>query len=131
MSIAGGYTVSKKLCIPNYVSNHMLLSFKWNSFQTPQAYLSCADIVITGSGSGNPPPVVAPPSICTSPVAQLAVTFESKTKTAYVDKVKLVGSFARLGSWNVGKAVTVDAAKYTDANPLWTASVTFACWDCV
>ncbi|KPM38327.1 hypothetical protein AK830_g8222 [Neonectria ditissima] len=46
-SIAGGYTVTKKIKIPNYASNHTLLSFKWNSFQTPQVYLTCADIAIT------------------------------------------------------------------------------------
>ncbi|KAF2201494.1 hypothetical protein GQ43DRAFT_371287 [Delitschia confertaspora ATCC 74209] len=46
-SIAGGYTVTKKIRIPEYVSNHTLLSFKWNSFQTPQVYLSCADIAIS------------------------------------------------------------------------------------
>ncbi|KAL7621326.1 hypothetical protein AAE478_008647 [Parahypoxylon ruwenzoriense] len=45
-TIAGGYTVTKKIKIPDYVSNHTLLSFKWNSFQTPQVYLSCADIAI-------------------------------------------------------------------------------------
>ncbi|KAI5867815.1 hypothetical protein GGS23DRAFT_197641 [Durotheca rogersii] len=43
---AGGYTITKKIKIPNYVSNHTLLSFKWNSFQTPQVYISCADIAI-------------------------------------------------------------------------------------
>lgn len=47
-SIAGGYTVTKKVKMPNFVSNHTLLSFKWNSFQTPQVYLTCADIAITG-----------------------------------------------------------------------------------
>lgn len=45
-SIAGGYTVSKKVKLPDYVSEHTLLSFKWNSFQTPQVYLTCADIAI-------------------------------------------------------------------------------------
>ncbi|KAK5993731.1 hypothetical protein PT974_07168 [Cladobotryum mycophilum] len=45
-SIAGGHTVSSKIKLPNYVSNHTLLSFKWNSFQTPQIYLNCADISI-------------------------------------------------------------------------------------
>ena len=47
-SIAGGYTVSSQVKIPDYVSNHTLLSFKWNSFQTPQVYLTCADIAIQG-----------------------------------------------------------------------------------
>ncbi|EAW12059.1 chitin binding domain protein [Aspergillus clavatus NRRL 1] len=46
-TIAGGYTVTKKVKLPNYVSNHTLLSWKWNSFQTPQIYLSCADISIS------------------------------------------------------------------------------------
>jgi hypothetical protein len=45
-SIAGGYTVSSKIKIPDYVSEHTLLSFKWNSWQTPQVYLTCADIAI-------------------------------------------------------------------------------------
>lgn len=45
-TISGGYTVTKKIKIPEYVSNHTLLSFKWNSFQTPQIYISCADIAI-------------------------------------------------------------------------------------
>ncbi|PGH20354.1 hypothetical protein AJ80_03622 [Polytolypa hystricis UAMH7299] len=45
-SIAGGYTVTKKIKLPDYVSNHTLLSFKWNAWQTPQVYLHCADIAI-------------------------------------------------------------------------------------
>ncbi|KAF9885578.1 hypothetical protein FE257_012784 [Aspergillus nanangensis] len=45
-SIAGGYTVTKKIKIPEYTSNHTLLSFKWNSFQTGQIYINCADIAI-------------------------------------------------------------------------------------
>ncbi|OJI99427.1 hypothetical protein ASPVEDRAFT_26243 [Aspergillus versicolor CBS 583.65] len=52
-TIAGGYTVTKKVKIPDYSSEHTLLRFRWNSFQTAQAYLHCADIAISGSGSGN------------------------------------------------------------------------------
>ncbi|KAI0199340.1 hypothetical protein F4808DRAFT_215002 [Astrocystis sublimbata] len=50
-SIAGGYTVSKKVKIPEDFkeSDHTLMSFKWNSYQTGQIYLSCADIAIKGS----------------------------------------------------------------------------------
>ncbi|KAJ3285467.1 hypothetical protein HK104_009472 [Borealophlyctis nickersoniae] len=51
-SIAGGFTVTKKIKIPNYNSAHTLLSFRWNSFQTPQIYLDCADIAITGGSGG-------------------------------------------------------------------------------
>lgn len=46
-TIAGGYTVTKKIKIPDYVSEHTLLSFRWNSFQTAQIYVNCADIAIT------------------------------------------------------------------------------------
>jgi hypothetical protein len=46
-SIAGGYTVSSRVKLPDdFTSEHTLLSFKWNSFQTPQIYLNCADIAI-------------------------------------------------------------------------------------
>ncbi|CBF70179.1 hypothetical protein AN6103.2 [Aspergillus nidulans FGSC A4] len=47
-TIAGGYTVTKKIKIPDYTSEHTLLRFRWNSFQTPQIYLHCADPTIEG-----------------------------------------------------------------------------------
>jgi hypothetical protein len=50
-SIAGGYTVSSRIKIPNYTSNHTLLSFKWNAFDTPDIFLTCADIKVVGTGS--------------------------------------------------------------------------------
>ncbi|KFY34880.1 hypothetical protein V494_06392 [Pseudogymnoascus sp. VKM F-4513 (FW-928)] len=55
-SIAGGYTVSKKIKIPDYSSDHTLLSLRWNSFQTGQVYLTCSDIAISGSGNGTTTP---------------------------------------------------------------------------
>ncbi|KAF3039905.1 hypothetical protein E8E12_005665 [Didymella heteroderae] len=140
-SIAGGYTVSSKIKIPNYVSNHTLLSFKWNSFQTPQIYLTCADIKITGTGS-NPPTTtskasssVAPPATsteatsttaatgCATPVATVAVTFNSKTTTVVGQTIKLAGSIAQLGSWDTSKAPALSASKYTSSNPLWTTTI--------
>ncbi|KAF4122743.1 lytic starch monooxygenase [Geosmithia morbida] len=45
-SIAGGYTVSGKVKLPEMTSEHTLLGFKWNSYETPQVYLNCADIAI-------------------------------------------------------------------------------------
>ncbi|KAJ4320284.1 hypothetical protein N0V94_003461 [Neodidymelliopsis sp. IMI 364377] len=136
-SIAGGYTVSSKIKIPNYVSNHTLLSFRWNSFQTPQVYLTCADIKITGSSGTNPPTsskaptttkvssTVAVPSAtgCASPVATVAVTFNSKTTTVVGQTVKIAGSIAQLGSWNTANAPALSASKYTSANPLWTTTI--------
>jgi len=44
--ISHGYSVTSKILIPNYVSNHTLISFRWSSFQTPQVYLFCSDIAI-------------------------------------------------------------------------------------
>ncbi|KAL6704064.1 Lytic polysaccharide monooxygenase 13A [Coniothyrium glycines] len=139
-SIAGGYTVTKKIKIPNYVSNHTLLSFKWNSFQTPQVYLTCADIAITGSGSSTPKPPAsskpatsstktstaastASPTGCAATVATVAVTFNSKTTTTYGQTVKIVGSVSQLGSWSTANAPTLSASKYTASNPLWTTTI--------
>lgn len=45
-TIAQGYTVNAKVKIPNYASNHTLLSLRWNAFETPQIYLFCSDIAI-------------------------------------------------------------------------------------
>ena len=47
-SIAGGYTVTDQVKLPDFTSEHTLLSFRWNAFQTPQVYLHCADIAIKG-----------------------------------------------------------------------------------
>lgn len=142
-SIAGGYTVSSKIKIPNYVSNHTLLSLKWNAFQTPQIYSTCADIKIIGSGSTpNPPPTssrttsatsavatstratsTAAATGCATPVASVAVTFNSKTTTVVGQTVKIAGSIAQLGSWNTANAIALSASQYTTANPLWTGTI--------
>jgi hypothetical protein len=45
-SISHGYSVTSQIKIPNYVSNHTLISFRWSSFQTAQVYLFCADVAI-------------------------------------------------------------------------------------
>ncbi|KAK4444007.1 starch binding domain-containing protein [Podospora aff. communis PSN243] len=119
-SIAGGYPVTKKIRIPEYVSSHTLLSFKWNSFQTGQIYLSCADIAIAGSGNGDPDP--NPPVGCT-PVSTVAVRFDELARTEYGQGIKLVGSIAQLGGWDVEKGVALSAGGYTSANPLWSATV--------
>jgi hypothetical protein len=139
-SIAGGYTVSSKIKIPNYASNHTLLSFKWNSFQTPQIYLTCADIKIGGGGGGSTPnPTVsskaptptsttkASPSAsatgCATPVPTVAVTFNSKTTTSVGQTIKIAGSIAQLGNWDTASAPALSAAKYTSSNPLWSTTI--------
>lgn len=131
-SIAGGYTVTKKIKIPNYTSNHTLLSFKWNSFQTPQIYLTCADIAIKGSGSSNPSPtstkatstVTATPTAtgCATATA-VAVTFNEKVTTVVGQTIKIAGSISQLGSWDTSKAPALSASQYTSSNPLWSTTI--------
>lgn len=123
-TIAGGYRVTKKIKIPNYSSQHTLLSFKWNSFQTGQIYLSCADIAISGSGSGSPTTTTTatPTGTCT-PVSTVAVTFNELVTTSYGQNIKLVGSIAELGNWAPASGVALSASQYTSSNPLWSATV--------
>jgi len=134
-SIAGGYPVTKKIKIPNYVSSHTLLSFRWNSFQTGQVYLTCADIAITGSGSTSTPTTAisstrttttasATPS-CTV-ASNVAVTFNEIVTTVVGQTIKIAGSIAALSSWNTGSAPALSAAQYTSSNHLWTYTVTLA-----
>ncbi|KAL0941415.1 starch binding domain-containing protein [Colletotrichum truncatum] len=129
-SIAGGYTVTKKIKIPDYVSNHTLLSFRWNSFQTGQVYLTCADIAISGGGSN---PVTSTRTSTASPTAtsgactaasSVAVTFNEIVKTVPGQTIKIAGSIPALGNWNAASAPALSAAQYTSSNNLWTYTVT-------
>ncbi|KAK0705678.1 starch binding domain-containing protein [Lasiosphaeris hirsuta] len=139
-TIAGGYKVTKKIRIPNYDSGHTLLSFKWNSFQTGQIYLSCADIAIT-DGAGTPPATTLATStkVVTStgtgtatssgtcvPAATVAVTFNERVTTSFGQTVKIVGSISQLGSWNTASAPVLSAAQYTTASPVWMYTVSLA-----
>ncbi|KAI1654697.1 carbohydrate-binding module family 20 protein [Daldinia decipiens] len=130
-TIAGGYTVTKKIKIPEFVSNHTLLSFKWNSFQTPQVYLSCADIAITDGGSvstttsSSSAPATST-AACTATTSSVALTFNQAVVTSYGDTIKLVGSIPELGNWDVAAAPAMSAAQYTASKPLWTLSLSLA-----
>ncbi|KAI0491041.1 carbohydrate-binding module family 20 protein [Xylaria cf. heliscus] len=145
-TIAGGYTVSKKVKIPAdfAASNHTLLSFKWNSFQTGQIYLSCADIAIKGAtggggGDGGSSPTTtttlstvtktttsATGSSTACAISSVAVTFNEVVTTIYGQTIKIVGSIPELGNWDVASAPAMSAAKYTDANHLWTITMNLA-----
>lgn len=130
-SIAGGYTVTKKIKIPDYVSNHTLLSLRWNSFQTGQVYLTCADIAISGSGGSNPvtstrttsAAATATSGSCTA-ASSVAVTFNELVTTVPGQTIKVAGSIAALGNWNAASAPALSASQYTSSNPLWTYTVT-------
>ena len=52
------------------------------------------------------------------------MTFNAKVKTSYGQTVKVVGSTAQLGNWNVAAVPALSASQYSDANPLWSGSVT-------
>ncbi|KEZ42028.1 Starch binding domain-containing protein [Scedosporium apiospermum] len=131
-TIAGGYTVTKKIKIPEYVSNHTLLSFKWNSYETGQIYLSCADIAISDGTGGNPPTTTTKSATPTSTdgtctaASTVAVTFNEVVTTQYGQTIKLVGSIPELGSWNPSNAPALDASKYTTSNNLWTITLNLA-----
>jgi lytic starch monooxygenase len=151
-TIAGGYTVTKKIKIPEYLSDHTLLQWKWNSFQTGQIYLSCADIAITSGGDGSSPPsttlttqtttatttsaatqtsttmstTATSATACASAVASVAVSFQESVTTSYGDTIKLVGSIDQLGAWDVTAAPALSADSYTAANPLWKYTATLS-----
>ncbi|CAI7593400.1 hypothetical protein N7533_011225 [Penicillium manginii] len=135
-TIAGGYTVTKKIKIPNYESAHTLLRFRWNSFQTAQVYLHCADIAIGGSGSGSSSSSstssttskttttsATTTATCTA-ATSIAVVFNELVTTTYGQSIYLAGSISQLGSWDTSSAIALSASSYTTSNPLWTGSVT-------
>ncbi|KAJ5382473.1 Carbohydrate binding module family 20 [Penicillium concentricum] len=134
-TIAGGYTVTKKIKIPDYDSAHTLLRFRWNSFQTGQAYLHCADISIGGGSGGGPTTTNTATTLtttttkttttgaCATPATSVSVTFNELVTTTYGQNIFLVGSISQLGSWSTSSAIALSAGSYTSSNPLWTASV--------
>jgi lytic starch monooxygenase len=124
-SIAGGYTVTKKVKIPQYISNHTLISLRWNSFQTGQVYNTCADIAITqndgGGGGGGGGGETPPPNSCEgNPTVQ--ITFNHQIQTAFGDSIKLIGSSSELGSWVTANALGMSAAQYTSSKPVWSVT---------
>ncbi|KAI0516872.1 starch binding domain protein [Xylaria bambusicola] len=138
-TIAGGYSVTKKIQLPaDFTSKHTLLSFKWNSFQTGQIYLSCADIAITGPGgsSGTSPSSTlstvtktatsAASSSTACARSAIAVTFNEAVTTTYGQTIKVVGSIPELGNWDVSAAPAMSASKYTSSKPLWTYTMSMA-----
>ncbi|KAJ6009181.1 hypothetical protein N7522_004197 [Penicillium canescens] len=137
-TIAGGYTVTKKIKIPDYSSDHTLLRFRWNSFQTAQVYLHCADIAISGSGSGSTSSTSSTSSTITTSATKtsttassttctaatsVAVTFNELVTTTYGENVYVVGSISQLGSWSTSSAIALSASSYTSSNPLWTTTI--------
>ena len=78
------------------------------------------------------PGTEGPTATVTSPVPSstscliiqtVAVTFKEVVTTQPGQTIKIVGSVAKLGSWNPASAVALSASGYTDSNPLWSISV--------
>ncbi|EAQ84305.1 hypothetical protein CHGG_10709 [Chaetomium globosum CBS 148.51] len=130
--ISGGFPVTKKIRIPNYQSSHTLLSFKWNSYQTGQIYLSCADIAIGGGSnsattlSTSTRSATATPGASCAAAASVAVAFRTRVTTSWGQTVKIVGSIPELGNWDPSLAPTLSAAEYTTSNPVWTSTINLA-----
>ncbi|GAQ10369.1 hypothetical protein ALT_7690 [Aspergillus lentulus] len=136
-TIAGGYTVTKRIKIPNYSSNHTLLRFRWNSFQTAQVYLHCADIAISGSGSTTTSTSTSATtskttsttstststSTCTATASLIPVTFNELVTTTYGENIFITGSISQLGSWSTNNAVALSASRYSASNPLWITTI--------
>ncbi|KAF7184079.1 hypothetical protein CNMCM7691_004638 [Aspergillus felis] len=136
-TIAGGYTVTKRIKIPNYSSNHTLLRFRWNSFQTAQVYLHCADIAISGSGStttststgattstrASTTSTSTTTSTCTATASLVPVTFNELVTTTYGENIFITGSISQLGSWSTDNAMALSASQYTASNPLWITTI--------
>lgn len=69
----------------------------------------------TGTGTGTTSKCAAATTV--------AVTFEEIVETKYGDTVKIVGNVDVLGSWDTGRAVALDASRYTAVNPLWEVTI--------
>lgn len=140
-TIAGGYTVTKKIRIPDYESGHTLLRLRWNSFQTAQVYLHCADIAISGSGSSSSSSSSIGTTLSTTTTSTtktsttatssttciaattVPVTFNEVVTTTYGENIFLTGSISQLSSWSTSSAIALSASSYTTSNPLWTVIV--------
>jgi hypothetical protein len=54
------------------------------------------------------------------------VTFDETVTTTYGETIKISGSIAALGSWDINNAVALSASEYTSSNPLWFVTLSLA-----
>ena len=109
----------------------------WSAASGNTLPTTCSRIEVAGTYSQAPTPVfpasqTANPTASTAPspfpttclkAAEVYVTFNEKVTTVVGQTIKVVGSSAELGSWNVASAVTLSAVSYTASNPLWSITV--------
>ncbi|TLS21861.1 uncharacterized protein PpBr36_09545 [Pyricularia pennisetigena] len=53
----------------------------------------------------------------------VAVSFTERVVTVPGDTIKIVGSNAQLGNWNVSSAPALSASRYTSGNPIWNITL--------
>ncbi|KAH8666503.1 starch binding domain-containing protein [Xylariales sp. PMI_506] len=138
---AGGHTVTKQIQLPDFESEHTLLSWKWNSFQTGQIYLGCADIALvagaggggSGGGSGgnttttttsaSPTTLTTSTTSASTPTATAsgcAVAFSASVSAGSGETVKIAGSISQLGSWAPADAIAMTG---DGSGSTWTVTV--------
>ena len=106
----GSYTTATKTSFPpNQTPNNPGGQTSTGTFTKPTA-------VPTKTSTGGSGP-------CATATA-VAVAFSVRKETVWGQTVKVVGSVAELGSWDVSKAVALSAADYTAQNPVWRGTVT-------
>lgn len=96
-----------------------------NRAQVAGTYTQAPTPVFPANQTPNPAASTAPkpfPTGCLN-AAEVYVTFNEKATTAWGQTVKVVGSTAELGSWNVANAVPLSAVAYTSGNPLWSITL--------
>ncbi|CAI6331665.1 unnamed protein product [Periconia digitata] len=80
---------------------------------------TCQSSSVAGSYTAAPTSPTWPDFPC-SPAASIAVTFNVQTRTAPGQEIVVVGDVEALGSWNVERALKLEASRYRDADfPLW------------
>ncbi|KAK3304296.1 Six-hairpin glycosidase-like protein [Chaetomium strumarium] len=98
---------------------------------------SCSPLAVRGTyaaatktsfpANQTPNPSAAPapspfPTNCAD-ASEVYVTFNERVATQWGESIKVVGSVAELGSWNVADAPALSASGYTSENPIWSATV--------
>lgn len=107
-SVVGSYTAAIDTTFP--------------ASQTPQTGI-ITSMTSTATGTSS---TTASTTTSTACASTAVVTFNELKTTTFGQTIKIVGSIAALGSWNVGSAVALSASKYTSASPLWSVSISLA-----
>ncbi|KAK4101411.1 carbohydrate-binding module family 20 protein [Parathielavia hyrcaniae] len=73
-------------------------------------------------GAGGAPAPFPSAGACAD-AGEVYVTFNARVATQWGQTVKVVGSSAEVGAWDVGRAVGLSASGYAAGDPLWSITV--------